>query len=476
MASSTMKTTDLAIADVIDLGVLQRIQDTFAQAMGVAAVTVDRGGKPITKTSNFCRLCLLIRSTEEGLKRCQRCDAEGGRRALAMNRPYAYNCAGGLMDAAAPIMIDGHFVGSILCGQAIPDDAQENYIESVVRHNEPLGLSRSAIEDAAREITPLPRERFTAAVEMLSITANYVIEMGVAKIAQTELLNQAQEQAALKVALQEAQLRAFKAQINPHFLFNSLTLLGYTALEEAAPRTEKIAYDLSDLLRYSLRNISTQVELGEEFAMIRQYLEIQKVSFGERLSFAVELAPELEHFEVPCMIIQPLVENAVLHGAEPISRAVAIRVSAFPEAGGVVLEIADDGVGMPSDIAERINSGEYAGQGDSLGLQNVLYRLAAEYGGLFSATAITAPDAGTCLRLFLPTEPVAELGDGRAATLFPGPDCNLIGNQLDFSATALSALPTIASRSTTRLLDGSEHRIDTPIEDIDLEPLEAVPA
>ena len=478
MASPTMKTTDLSIADVIDLGVLQRIQDTFAQAMGVAAVTVDRGGKPITKTSNFCRLCLLIRSTEEGLKRCQRCDAEGGRRALAMNRPYAYNCAGGLMDAAAPIMIDGHFVGSILCGQAIPDDAQENYIESVVRHNAPLGLPVDAIEDAAREITPLSRERFTAAVEMLSITANYVIEMGVARLAQTELLNQAQEQAALKVALQEAQLRAFKAQINPHFLFNSLTLLGYTALEEAAPRTERIAYDLSDLLRYSLRNISTQVELGEEFAMIRQYLEIQKVSFGDRLTFTVDLAPELEHFEVPCMIIQPLVENAVLHGAEPISRPVQIAVRAFAVDDRLVLEIADDGVGMPIEIAERINTGFYSGEGDSLGLQNVLYRLGVEYGAEFAAKAETAPDRGTCLRLSLPLEAAGGAATPSAEILFPGPVCNLIGNQLDFSAAGLNTLPSVAARFPSHLLDGSgsEHRVDNPVEDIVLEPLDTVPA
>ncbi len=476
MASPVMKTTDLAIPDVIDLGVLQRIQDTFAQAMGVAAVTVDRAGKPITRTSNFCRLCLLIRSTDEGLKRCQRCDAEGGRRALAMNRPYAYNCAGGLMDAAAPIMIDGHFVGAILCGQAIPDDAQENYIESVVRHNEPLGLSRAEIEDAAREITPLPRERFTAAVEMLSITANYVIEMGVAKLAQTELLNQAQEQAALKVALQEAQLRAFKAQINPHFLFNSLTLLGYTALEEAAPRTEKIAYDLSDMLRYSLRNISTQVELGEEFAMIRQYLEIQQVGFGERLSFAVELAPELEHFEVPCMIIQPLVENAVLHGAEPISRPVTIRVRAYAAQGRAVLEVSDDGVGMPAEIADRINAGAYASQSDSLGLQNVLLRLVSEYGDHFAAMVTTAPDRGTCLRLFLPLEGQTDAED-RGEALFPGPVANLIGNQLDFDVAGAAVMPALSPRFTTRLLDGvSDHRVDQPIEDIVLEPIEAMPA
>ena len=470
MPSSTMNTTELTVADVVDLNVLQRIQDTFAEAMGVAAVTVDREGTPITHTSNFCRLCQLIRSTREGLKRCQSCDAEGGRRALAMNKPFAYNCAGGLMDAAAPILIDGHYMGSILCGQAIPDDAREEYIRRIIHHNEQIGLAPVEIESAAREITPLPRERFTAAVEMLSITANYVIEIGVARLAQTELLHRAREQSALKVALQEAQLRAFKAQINPHFLFNSLTLLGYTALEEAAPRTEKIAYDLSDLLRYSLRNISTQVELAEEFAMIRQYLEIQKVGFGDRLSFTVDLAPELDHFEMPCMIVQPLVENAVLHGAEPLSRPVTIQVRAFPEAGHVWLEITDDGVGMPEDIAARINAGDYSKHGDSLGLQNVLQRLLGEYGPAFSVIATANPNQGTRLRLKIP---LGGMGDDaeRATGLFPGTASNLIGNQLDFN----SAMEGLTGEALPQYdVADNGHRVEQPIMDIVLEPIEAL--
>ena len=469
MPSVIMNTTELTIADVVDLNVLQRIQDTFAQAMGVAAVTVDREGKPITRTSNFCRLCLLIRSTPEGLRRCQACDAAGGRRALILNRPFAYNCAGGLMDAAAPILIDGHYVGSILCGQAIPDDARDDYVRRIVHHNEPLGLPADEIESAAREITPLPRERFTAAVEMLSITANYVIEIGVARLAQTELLHRAHEQAALKVALQEAQLRAFKAQINPHFLFNSLTLLGYTALEEAAPRTERIAYDLSDLLRYSLRNISTQVELGEEFAMIRQYLEIQKVGFGDRLSFIVDLAPELERCEVPCMIIQPLVENAVLHGAEPLSRPVSIEVRAWLDDDQIVLEIADDGVGMPEDIVEQINAGDYVSRSESLGLQNVLQRLVGEYGPAFTASVWAAPDAGTRLQLLLPLGGQGDQDD-RTGGLFKGPASNLVGNQVDFDPD----LDGVFEDAVAPLeMAGNDHRVDLPIVDIVLEPIDS---
>ena len=413
------QTQELQVIDFIDLDILQRIQDTFAKAMSVAAVTVDRYGAPITKTSNFSRLCLMIRSTSKGLKRCYKSDADGGQKAIDAQRPVNYICPGGLMDAAAPLIIDGKYVGAIMCGQTIFTDAGQEFFDRIIKSNEVLGLSPKEIEIAAHEIVPLPRERFNAALEMLSITANYVIEKSASNIAQAKLLKEAQERAVLQVALKEAQLRAFKAQINPHFLFNSLTLLGYTALEEDAPRTEEIAYSLSDLLRYSLRNISTSVALGEEIEMIEHYLAIQKIGFGDRLDYTVHIHTDLKEFVVPGMILQPLVENAVLHGAAPLRRRVTIKVRAYIYGPTVVIEIADDGIGMPADLVQAINSGYFSSDGKSLGLQNVIQRLIGEYGEAFSIRVDSEPGLGTRFLLYIPyTHTAIEINE-TSAQFFP---------------------------------------------------------
>lgn len=418
--------------DYIDLDVLQRIQDTFAQAMSVGAVTVDLKGNPVTRVSNFSKLCLLIRSTPEGLQRCKNCDALGGSKASQMRRPYPYICGGGLLDAAAPITIDGVFVGSILCGQVIPQDSQNDFIAEIIKHNITLGLDQKEVEQVANQIAPVPRERFTAAIEMLSITANYVIEKSVVNLAQAQLMRKEQERAALQVALKEAQLRAYKTQINPHFLFNSLTLLGYTALEEGAQHTEEIVYTLSDLLRYSLRNISTSVELGEEVEMVEQYLSIQKIGFGDRLGSRVDIEPELADFAVPCMVLQPLVENAVNHGAEPLSRRVIITVRAYRQDDVVILEVGDDGVGMPTAIAEKINRGIYDSEGESLGLQNVLHRLSAEFGEHFQARILTAPNQGTLIRLIIPRERPPEKSPNMTIP-YPQSSLNQVNSHMDWN-------------------------------------------
>ena len=337
---------DLDIRNLGDVTVLQRIQDTFAKAMGVAAVTVDRSGTPITCESNFQPICRMIRSTPAGLARCMKSDAQGGLAAYGSVKPEAYVCLGGLVDVAAPITIEGEYIGCILCGQVVLTEDRENFIKDIVRRNVALGLPYKQVLAAAEQIPSIPKDRLDAAVEMLMLMANHIIEIGMTNLTQTRLLKEAEEKAAAQAALQNAQLRALQSQINPHFLFNSLTLVGYTALDEDAPRTEEIAYTLSELLRYSLRNTATMVALREEVEMVGRYLAIQQMHFGERLRTRVRIDPDLHDLRLPCMLLQPLVENAIVHGVKSVTRCVTVELNASRENDTVLLEIADDGPGV----------------------------------------------------------------------------------------------------------------------------------
>lgn len=396
--------SEIQISDVIDLDILQQIQDTFAQAMGIATVTVDRTGRPITRDTNFQPLCKLRRSTAAGLASCQASDAEGGRLAHALCQPQTYTCGGGLLDSAAPITIEGEYVGCILCGQVVPADDRERFVADIIERNVALGLPPDEVSEMVRKLPVVPRQRFHAATKLLSLVANYIIQMGAARLAQEKLLEEAQENAALQVALQEAQLRALKAQINPHFLFNSLTLIAYTAIEEQAPRTEEITYILSDILRYSLRSMSTSVELREEMEMIEHYLAIQQVRFGDRLRWQVDIDPSIHHARIPCMVLQPLVENAVIHAAEPVTRPVTITVRGWRENGRVQLSIADDGAGIEPWLVTAINEGELPSRGEKppLGLRNIMQRLEGEYGKEFQMEVESQLDQGTVICVSFP--------------------------------------------------------------------------
>lgn len=394
----------LSIEDVVDISILQRFQDTFAKAMGVAAVTVDRYGKPITRESNFQPICMMIRSTSRGLARCMACDARGSLKAFKEGKPQTYLCDGGMMDVAAPIIIDGEYLGGILCGQVVLAEAQDQFVEGIVARNLPLRLPYEDVVNMAKQVPAIPRERLDAAVEMLFIMASHIIEMGVANLTKTKLLTEVEEKAQLKAALQSAQLRALEAQVNPHFLFNALTLIGYTAIAEEAPQTEEIAYNLSDLLRYSLRNVAKSVPLSEELEMIERYLAIQKLRFGARLQAQIKVQPEARHWYIPCMILQPLVENAVVHSVEPLIRPVHIDISAAVEPDGLRLMVSDDGMGIESDYLAAIKSGTFPQTNgrSGIGLQNVLRRLAGQYGDRFAVQIDSERGQGTRIALLLP--------------------------------------------------------------------------
>jgi two-component system LytT family sensor kinase len=396
--------TGLSIEDVVDVAILQRIQDKFAKAMGVAAVTVDRKGKPITRESNFQPICLAIRSTQLGLSRCMRCDADGSLRAYTAGEPQTYLCYGGLMDVAAPIIIDGEYLGGILCGQVVLTEEREEFIDRIIELNKPLGFSEEHVRELAEQVPAIPRERLDAAVEMMFVMANHITEMGIAYVSKNKLLKETKEKAQLQEALQNAQLRALEAQVNPHFLFNALTLVGYTAISESAPKTEEITFNLSDLLRYSLRNVAKSVPLGEELEMIHRYLMIQKMRFGSRLQFEVNVTPDVYNKYIPCMILQPLVENAVLHGVEPETRPVSVEISATTVAERLHLAVTDDGAGINPSIAAQLQAGQSPERNGRtrIGLQSVLRRLKGEYGDQFQFNIERRNEKGTIISLQLP--------------------------------------------------------------------------
>ncbi len=189
----------------------------------------------------------------------------------------------------------------------------------------------------------------------------------------------------------EAQLKMLQAQIEPHFLFN--TLANLDALIQTDPkRARAMLGHFNDYLRATLaatrRERST---LADEFALLRGYLEVQAMRMGERLRFRLVLPDALAQADLPPMLLQPLVENALKHGLEPKVEGGEVNVSAREEGDRLVLEIADTGLG-------RANG---ATSGTGLGLANVRERLAAAYDGAELEAGLN-PAGGFTVRLSIP--------------------------------------------------------------------------
>jgi LytS/YehU family sensor histidine kinase len=203
-----------------------------------------------------------------------------------------------------------------------------------------------------------------------------VLIVSVLRNRQYEVLNaqlqRENEQARLARELAESQLRLLRAQIEPHFLFNTLGAVQQLA-QHGAPRAAELTANLIDFLRSSMRDMrSEQVCLSAEFGLVESYLKVMQVRLGERLRFALQLPRALEDVQLPTMILLTLVENAIKHGIEPALRGGEVRVSAEAADGAVRIRVQDSGVGM-STLPEPDGGG-------GTGLDNVRHRLRLAYG------------------------------------------------------------------------------------------------
>lgn len=402
----------LTLADIVNVKVLQEIQDKFSDATGLAAVIVDSAGQPVTKPSNFTQFCNLIRSTPPGLSRCMGSDDCGGRMAASQLCPSVYRCHAGLIDLGAPISINKQHLGGFLAGQVILPDDGHNIANSVLNGIADLNLNKSVVLDTLAEIRVVPEERIKAAADLLYIMTNYIVEIAMANITQKQLMDELKAKADLEKVLRETELKALQSQVNPHFLFNTLNTIARLALLEEAPRTQEVVYALSDLLRNNLRNIDEMVTVDEEIQYIKNYLLIQKMRFGDRIQATIEIPGLLLEQKIPVMTLQPLVENAIIHGLEPKRGGGNIHISGSLHGKQYELSITDTGVGVTNSQIERIfrNEKRVSGKGQTtgLGIINVHKRIQHYLGPECGLSLSGEQDRGTTVKISLPYQPVSD--------------------------------------------------------------------
>ena len=214
----------------------------------------------------------------------------------------------------------------------------------------------------------------------------------------------------------EAELKALRAQVNPHFLFNALTTIGYL-IESAPPRAMNTLMQLTALLRGVLRSEGDFTTLGREIELVEHYLEIEHERFEERLRVRVDVPQALRHLRIPALVVQPLVENAIKHGVAPSTTGGDVEVAARLEATAGIerLHIVVRNTGAPLLPGAPREAGEH------LGVENVRRRLAGHYGPDATLTLTAEPGRGTVAELVVPLAAAAELDkDDRDAQAVAG--------------------------------------------------------
>jgi len=205
-------------------------------------------------------------------------------------------------------------------------------------------------------------------------------------------------------SLRESEMQALQSQINPHFLFNTINIISALAEIEQADRTHVLLQDMSNILRYSLKKAREKASIREEVEIIKNYLHIQKTRFGTRIITTIEVEDRVLDERIPPMILQPLVENAMIHGLEPKEGRGTLTIRMGKKDDVVRIEISDDGIGMDEETLERIRllSIENGASGTTrVGIMNVIRRLKLTYGENVLSIQ-SAPGKGTRVTITLP--------------------------------------------------------------------------
>ncbi|MCH1867767.1 sensor histidine kinase [Nocardioides sp. CFH 31398] len=199
--------------------------------------------------------------------------------------------------------------------------------------------------------------------------------------------------------LMEAEVRAMRAQISPHFIYNSLGAIA-SFVRTDPDRARELLLEFADFTRYSFRRHGDFTTLAEELRSVERYLLLEQARFGDRLQVTLNVAPEVLGVAVPFLCVQPLVENAVRHGLEAAEGVGHIRIVAHDRGTEALIEVEDDGVGEDPERVRRALAGD--ADLDSVGLGNVDARLRTTFGDDFGLVVETAPGAGTRVLVRVP--------------------------------------------------------------------------
>lgn len=204
---------------------------------------------------------------------------------------------------------------------------------------------------------------------------------------------------ASRAALAEAEVRALRAQISPHFIYNSLNAIASFINTDPA-KARELVLEFADFTRYSFRRHGDFTTVAEELRSIDSYLKLERARFGDRLKVTLQVAPEVLSTVVPFLSIQPLVENAVRHGLEGKEGGGRITIEASDLGAFAEISVEDDGVGIDPAALERALAGGVPGE--HVGLRNVDARLRQVYGDEHGLVVETNVGAGTLVRMRVP--------------------------------------------------------------------------
>lgn len=339
---------------------LENIQKSLSKATGLAFITVDYRGEPITEATSFSHFCIKIRNNPDAIERCKSSDAFGSIQAAVTQKTNVYFCPCGLLEVAIPIVVRGHYLGGFIGGQIRCYDAPESISRlSSVMHSAKSIEAVAQWQDLMEEIPVFSYEKFLDIANLVFLVINQLSENEISQHMQEDVLKkrikkiQLSNQRYIKEIIRiTREVQELTIRSNPYETLDMMmALLNLTVIEDA-PRTNELLGSFIEYTRYKYQEKGSFVHVSGELEQAERYLSFQQKKLGQRLEYSIQVPKEMHMQRMPPEILMPFVQNALYNGVMLKKEGGKITVTGYNKNGNLILEISDTGPGLgEADIA-----------------------------------------------------------------------------------------------------------------------------
>ncbi|MGO2082865.1 PocR ligand-binding domain-containing protein [Vagococcus sp.] len=343
--------SSINLKNLVNLETLQQIQNNLVNVTGIAMVTVDYRGVPITEETSFTSFCKARREISQGKVNCFFSDAYGSLKAAMTNTPYVYRCPMGLVDCAVPIIVEGTHLGGVLLGQVRCDEEIElESIENLVQ-NEISLEDYPQLKEKYYETKIVKLSEIEHTGQLVKYLVSDMVEKQVALIVQEELYNE-MERLQTKIKLLESELKLEANDKNnlfqgtSQFMLSTLTIINSMAIIDDSSSISDVVSNYAKLLKDVYEIGNDLIAFSIELDFMKKTIEIMEKYFEKKIDFIVETNCPVNDYRIPPFILYTFIENAILHGILPSNKPGKIKLKINQKQKFLIIEIIDNGIGI----------------------------------------------------------------------------------------------------------------------------------
>ncbi|SMC70531.1 histidine kinase [Sporomusa malonica] len=395
-----MNKTDKTLKNLMDSNLYSRYSGLLALS-NISLQLIDTNGDILLEfnpSPDFCKLICQERETRICSDYISRLNTGKGDRFI---------CRYGLANILLPVVINNQTIGYVVGAQVYsPDSEYQKYLIDIMAMAQDKKLEPEFIAKSIAAIKTIEENKIEIHEQLCNHIAQNICYDFSESINNTDkaIARLSIEKEMLEKKIIDLEAKNMSLVINPHFLFNTLNTIARIAYYEKSHKTEELIYYLSDLLRYNLKQDDELHTIGAEMDNIEKYLYIQKIRFKNRLEYDIDIADHIKPHRIPNMIIQPIVENALIHGITPKRDGGKIKIYAEKYKNDINISVIDNGNGFPKEVLQSLQQSENK---LGIGFRSTDKRLKRYFGENYGLTIAKSDYSGSTVTISIPTKPNA---------------------------------------------------------------------